>query len=152
MHQKTIDYGALQGTIWGFSLYVLTLLEVSDNKSEHFQEYLWCTLIIQTSTLVFQGEIPSIIWPTTKYAAQFGLVNNYPSDKESLSLIPLFTHPLQQIKPWKEINNESAEENPNYGSRKDEVDLQIKTIRPHPDNESSKIGFTCAVEELDEKR
>lgn len=79
-------------------------------------------------------------------------MNNHPSDKESLYLIPLFTHPLQPIKPRKEINNESAEQNPNYGSRKDEVDLQSKTIRPHADNESSEIGFTCAVEELDEKR
>ncbi len=35
---------------------------------------------------------------------------------------------------------------------KDEVDSQIKTIRPHAENKSSRIGFTCAVKELDDKR
>lgn len=73
----------------------------------------------------------------------FGFVNNVSLKKKSLYLHPLFAHPpFQQIKPRKDINNESVKQNPNCGSRKDEADLLRKTIRPHADNEGSKIGFT----------
>lgn len=59
--------------------------------------------------MLFQGDIPSIIRPTTKCDSQHRSVNNYPPDKKSVYLIPLSTHPpRQQIKLQKDSNKKSA--------------------------------------------
>ncbi len=75
------------------------MLPVSYNKSEYVQEYLWYTLIIQTSTFFFKMKFH-------QYEELENMLNSLdlritiPSDKESLYLIPFFTHPpFQEIKP-----------------------------------------------------
>lgn len=78
-------------------------------------------------------------------------MNNHPSDKESLYLIPLFTHPpFQEIKPRKEINNESAIQI--MAAEKMKLIYKAKQCVLTLTMKAAKLDLRSAVKELDEKR